>query len=246
MRKVISAFRQTLRLQFLDRSILLLSLFPILISVLLVALLGGWGFWEVTNSSREWLTSFFSSDMWIVNALLWLIGSIVLASLYFIASFVFLLLVSLFSCFFSDVISQRVENVMVDDRLSSLADGFMQTLKRFPRVLKNEIKKISAIAFFVMIAALFGLSGVLMPVGLLITWALVAVQFLDYSWCRHLYSFSDCIQDFKDHWIGYVLSGMIFSFALAVPFGGVLFFSFANIFFTCLFVKNQLEESPSE
>lgn len=246
MRKILFAWNYALSLQFKDKYVLVLSLFPILISMILIFSLGGWGLLEVTSSSKEWLMSFFSADSWILNILLWIVGTVAVASLYFIGSFLFLLLVSLFSCFFSDAISLRVERKLINEDNFSVTESLGQSLRRLPSIIMNESKKVFLIAILITLSAIMGLSGVLMPLALLFTWALVAVQFLDYSWCRHQLTFSECIQDFKDHWISYALCGFCFSFFLAIPFLGIFFFSFANIFFTVLFVRNQLEEELSE
>lgn len=246
MKKIAFAWKQALWFQFKDRPTVILSLFPILVSGILLFLIGGWGLLEVTSASRDWLMGFFSADSWIINSILWLIGSLAVASLYFVGSFIFLLLVSLFSCFFSDAISARVEKKLINEESAKFEDSLKSTLRRFPRIVINEAKKISFIALMIALSAILGLSGVLMPLALFLTWALVSVQFLDYSWSRHQLTFGECLQDFKDNWLGYTLSGLTFSFFLALPFVGILFFSFANIYFTVLFVGNQLEEQPSE
>lgn len=246
MKKVFTTLRHALKLQFGDRYIFLASLFPLLISLLLLLLLGGWGVSEATASSRAWLNGFFSSENFIFNSLLWIIGAVIISCLYFIGSFVFLLMVSVFSCLFSDLISYRVEHSLIGDQEFVLSEIITGTLKRSMAIIKNELKKIIFICLMIALAAFFGVSTFLFPLGLYVTWALVAIQFLDYSWSRHEMTFSECLGDFREHWILYGVSGALFSILLALPYLGILFFSFANIFFTTLFVRNQLDERISD
>ena len=246
MKRIYEILKHSLILQFRDRYLLLASLFPVLLSLILLVLIGGWGVSEATASSRAWLNGFFSSDSFILNSLLWLIGAIIISCLYFLGSFIFLLMVSVLSCLFSDFISYRVEHLLIGEQQFIVREIISGTLKRSLSIVKNELKKISFISLMIGVAAFFGLSAFLFPLGLYLTWSLVAIQFLDYSWSRHQMQFSECLGDFKEPWVIYGLSGATFGFLLALPYIGILAFSLANIYFTILFVRNQLDERVSD
>ncbi len=238
--------RQAILFQFRDKQILAMSIVPVIISGLLLMLLGGWGFAEATANSRDWLLNFFSSNHWLLNSLLWMIGILVVLCFYFVSSFVFLLLVSLFSCLFSDLISARVEHLMIGENSYTFQQSFRESLSRLKRLVKNEVKKIFFILMIIAASIFFGMSAFLSPIAFYLTWSIAAIQFLDYSWCRHEMSFADCVNSFKEHWIMYPLLGLAMGALLALPFVGILFFSFSNIFFTVVFVSGQFDERTSD
>ncbi len=245
MGKILKVFTKSLDVMFGDKLILLLSLLPIVIGVILYFSLGGWALFEVVSSSQEAISSFFSSDSWIIDIIVWVVGGVVLVALYFITSFTFIMVVSLFSCMFNDLISTRTEQKLVEDKVLPISESIKQMIKRFGSILKNEIKKILFIAMLATIAAVCGFTTILVPVSLILSWILIAIQFLDYSWCRHEMSFAECIEDLRRNFLSYLIPALGFSFVFAVPFLGLIFFPFAIVYFTTLFVTNQIGDPAS-
>lgn len=245
MGKVVKVFSQSLGVMFGDKLILLFSILPIVIGIALYFALGGFALYEAVSSSQEWISSFFSSSSWFIDAIVWLIGGVVLLVFYFISSFTFILMVSLISCLFNDLISTRTEQRLVEDKVVPISESIKMMFLRMGRIIKNEVKKIAFIAILATIAAVCGFSGLLVPVSLFLSWILIAIQFLDYSWCRHEMSFSECLEDLKQNFLPYTISALGFSFVFAVPVLGLIFFPFAIVFFTTLFVSNQIGGADS-
>ncbi|MCK5882089.1 MAG: EI24 domain-containing protein [Bacteriovoracaceae bacterium] len=245
MGRVLKVFNQSVGIIFGDKLILLFSLLPVIIGIALYFAMGGLALYEAVSASETWISSFFSSSSWIIDAVVWMIGGVVLLVFYFISSFTFILIVSLISCLFSDLISSRTEQRLVEDKVVPISESIKMMFLRMGSIIKNEIKKVLFIALLATIAAVCGLSGFLIPVSLFLSCLLIAIQFLDYSWCRHEMSFSECIEDLKQNILPYTISAFGFSFVFVIPILGLIFFPFAVVFFTTLFVSNQIGEIES-
>lgn len=246
MQKTLSAFNKSLSLIKSDKTLMFLSIFPILVGIALFFLLGGFALAEAVQDTREWIMNFFSADSWIINTVGYVIGAVIIAILYFFSSYFIILVISIFSCVFNDIISEKVESLLIENKTISLKKYFSNMLKRVGSIIVAELKKVSFIAILAIIAFVLSFTAFLIPLSVAISWILVAIQFLDYSWSRHELSFADCIADLKSNFLIYFLSAIFFSFMFSIPVVGIFFLPLAVIHFTVLFVRKQIDGGINE
>ena len=223
MSRVIKSFFQAMKMIKEDKILLLLSLIPIIVGVGVYVALGSWLYtsfipsgveWVQDKVSLEWLGSFFS---WIIKGLFFILfGGL--------ANYTFVLVVSLFASPFNDMIVDRVlkKQQGLDP---SLELSFKETLKRLPKTLMNETKKISLIVVLSMISLVLSFIPFMAIVSFFIQVVLLSVTFLDYYWSRKNLSVRECISDYRSNFLFNFLSGLLFFGLLLIPGGGVVFFS---------------------
>ena len=234
MTRVISSITSSVRMIKEDKILLLLSLIPIAIGIIIYVTLGAWLYtsfipggveWIQGKISLDWLGSFFS---WIVKGLFFILFGA-------LANYTFVLVVSLFASPFNDLIVDRVlkKKQGIDP---SLEVSLKESIKRLPKTIVNELKKIS----FILVLTVFSLVLSFIPfmaiVSLFIQVTLLSVTFLDYYWVKKDLSFRSCITDFKSDFIFNFSMGFIYFLVLFIPGGGVLFFPILLVSF---FTKNK-------
>jgi CysZ protein len=221
-----------------DHLIKLVMLIPFAISIALYSVIGKLLFVDFKNYGINYLETHFapggaaSGLGTIMTALVVLLLTLIL---FVLVNSTFILIVSLFSSPFNDIISERCERQLTST--SPRADGphgighfFIHLFK----VIVNEIKKISLILLLMMAAFLLGLIPLFLPFALLCSSLLVAMQFLDYNWSRHNYRYVDCLKDLRKNIVTYFIAGAIFLLFLSLPYISVFFLPFGVVYFSVL------------
>ena len=227
MSRVIKSFFHAIKMIKEDKILLLLSLIPIVMGVGVYVALGSWLYtsfiptgveWVQDKISLEWLGAFFS---WIIKGLFFvLFGGL--------ANYTFVLVISLFASPFNDMIVDRVLKKQQGED-PSLELSFKETIKRLPKTLVNELKKVSLIVVLSVVSLVLSFVPFLAVVSFFIQIILLSVTFIDYYWSRKNLSVRECIGDYKSNFIFNFLSGLLFFGLLLIPGGGALFFSVALI-----------------
>ena len=222
MSRVIKSFFQAIKMIKEDKILLLLSLIPIVIGIGVYVALGSWLYtsfiptgvdWVQDKISLDWLGSFFS---WVIKGLFFILfGGL--------ANYTFVLVVSLFASPFNDMIVDRVMKKQ-QGLEPSLELSFKETMKRLPKTLINELKKISLIVVLSIFSLVLSFIPFMAIVSFFIQVILLSVTFLDYYWSRKNLSVRECVSDFKKNFTFNFLTGLIFFGLLLVPGGGALFF----------------------
>ncbi len=231
-------------LQYLkkDKVCLLLSSIPVLIGVLFYFLLGRF-FFSTLIGKAESLVQQYISDGTFGDILYYLILAVMMTMVYFIVSWTFIMVISLISSPFNDLLSARIEKLMKGESPPGLNESFKQLLKNVAKTILNEIKKVSFILFLSILALMFSYIPILTPIGLFITVVLLAVGYLDYSWSRHSLSLKECRKDLRQNLFNYAFGGGMFMVLVTVPIVNLLVPSFATSYFTVLWVKNNERRS---
>jgi CysZ protein len=211
---------------------------PVFFGILLFSLIGTWVYGDLLSELTVWVESNISIGEW-GSILKWILVSILSVVFYFLLSWTFILIVSLFSSPFNELISSRVEKLARGQEQENISDSIKTMMARISFTIVNELKKVSLIGLLSVFAVLLNFSGFLAPVSLLISALLLASQFLDYSWARHDITFRGCLAEIKGDFLKYGVSGGIFLFAMSVPFINIFALPYAVIYFTLLRVRNQ-------
>lgn len=239
MKSVFSSYAEARIYLFKDRVNLTLAMIPVGIGLSLYLLLGKWVFGTLIPYGQDWVSSYFSSHTF-GSITYWILVTLMSVVMYLLVSWTLVLIVSLIACPFNDLISKRVEKQLKGEELGGLSEGFKEASIKLLKTLLNEIKKVAIILLFTILAFFLNLIPVLVPLGMLITSILFAIQFVDYSWSRHdLYS-KECFIDARKNWIPYSLSGLGFLFIVTIPIVNLLLPAYATSYYTVLW--NRLEE----
>ena len=92
----------------------------------------------------------------------------------------------------------------------SLELSFKETLKRLPKTLMNETKKISLIVVLSIVSLVLSFIPFMAIVSFFIQVVLLSVTFLDYYWSRKNLSVRECINDYRSNFLFNFLSGLFF------------------------------------
>ena len=191
-----------------DKKILLLALIPFLVGVALYYFLGSWmlgDFYELLKVSvAERLN--MDPDGFLSYLILAGLGVVI----FFGINWGFVLIVSIIASPFNDLIVQRVKK-----KLNIPTEGDEGFFSRFFGVIANEMKKIGFILFLGLIAFVLGV--IFPPVGMIITFWLLTISFVDYAWSLEGLSFRDCMKDFKKNFLSYTFYGGLFSLLMSIP-----------------------------
>lgn len=222
-----------------DKPTVILSALPVFVGSLLYYFLGSWIYTDLLPFGKNWIDSFLSGSSWGVF-FYYAITGIMMISLFFLISWTFVIVVSLIAAPFNDLISSRVEKLLLNEVPVGLGDSIMGMISKITSIILTELKKIVFIIVLTLIAYLLSLIPFLAPIAILISSLLLAASFLDYSWSRHNLSFLNCIKTFKSKFLVTSISGGLFLFLLAVPIVNLLAYPFSVIFFTVMFVEKDL------
>ena len=219
-----------------DNTLLILSLVPLLIGAFLYFLLGYWIYGGLLEWIKEILRPWITVELGAVSSLLNLVLGIIF---YFMVSWTFVLTVSLLSAPFNDMMSSRVERLILGQRPVGLGSSLKETVLRLPHIFFNEIKKITAIIALLLLGFLFSFIPFLFPLTLLISCLLLSIGFIDYNWCRHEYPLRSCLKNLWENLANYTLGGAFFSLMVSVPFVNFLVPPLATVYFTLVFTHKH-------
>ena len=153
MSRVIKSFFQAMKMIKDDKILLLLSLIPIVIGVGVYVALGSWLYTSFIPSGVEWVQDKVSLE-WLGSFLSWIIKGLFFILFGGLANYTFVLVVSLFASPFNDMIVDRVLKKQQGED-PSLELSFKDTMKRLPKTLMNELKKISLIVVLSIISLFY-------------------------------------------------------------------------------------------
>ncbi len=236
MKDFISSFGEAWSYYRKDKYVLLFSFIPVIIGFLLYSLLGNWLLTDVYQWGNEYISSHISSEGWLsfVSSILAVILGFVLLVL---INFSFVLVVSLFASPFNDLISSRVERLAGGEAPLDISRSIKDSFKNITKIVINEIKKITIIAIISLVA--FILSFFFPPLTFVVSSLLLAVTFLDYSWCRHEMTLRKCLGNMKDSFLLYLLGGAVFMTLISIPILNLFLLSYGVVYFTVLFTKRS-------
>lgn len=241
MKNALMVYHQALGYFFKDKWLILLGLVPVAIGIALYSIVGTWMYTDLLAMGEEWVKGMVS-DGALGNFLYAVLIALVTVGLYFLISWTFVLVVSVLASPFNEVISSRVERLILDEKPQDVSESFGRMFKRFVFILMNEFKKVLVIGIFSLVAFIFSFFPIFFPISVFISALLLASQFLDYAWSRHNIKMSDCMGEVRHNLLGYGLSGVGFLFVITIPVINLFALPFAVVYYSALRTINQLDE----
>jgi CysZ protein len=166
--------------------------------------------------------------------------AILILFVFVIMSFTFVMLVGLIGAPFNSMLSSRIEDKLAGKSVNQdRSKTFGEVLGGFGRSIVNELKKILLILVLSVFAFFLNFIPVFYPVAALIFSLLIAVQFVDYSWSRHDWTFGGCFSDVFKNIVVYGISGAFFLVMMTVPLLNVLVPPLATSYYTVLWLHRQ-------
>jgi CysZ protein len=224
---------------FKDKVNFVFTAIPISIGMLLYYLFGSWFFYTFITKGKALIESNISTGTG-GSILTFILGTLLSVVLYFVVSWTFVLVVSIIGSPFNDLISSRIEKRKKGEELDSLPKSFKLLTKNMFTTIFTEVKKLLLIAILTIAALLLNLFPVLAPISFAVSALLLAAQFLDYSWSRNKYSFSQCVGSIKGDLIPFTLVGAGFMALISIPVVNLIVPPLATSFFTDYFVSKKL------
>jgi CysZ protein len=224
-----------------DKWIAIFSMAPVLIGALLYFWFGSYLYGDLLDQGRAFIEQSVSSGGW-SSFFYWLLVGILVIGFYFLLSWTFVLVVSGIASPFNDIVSNRVERVIQGKEAEEVNKSFDRLFKRLGKTLLNEAKKIGFIVLLNILAFALSFVGVLAPISMLISALLLAVGFLDYSWSRKSFTFSECLNDIRTSFFSYGIMGGVFLVLITIPGINLFILPFGVIYFTILHVKKYSTE----
>ncbi len=241
MKNALKVYHQALGYFFKDKWLILLGLVPVSIGIALYSVVGTWMYTDLLAMGESWVKGMVS-DGALGNFLYAVLIALVTIGLYFLISWTFVLVVSILASPFNEVMSARVERLILDETPADVSESFGKMLKKIVFILANEFKKVFLIALFSLIAFIFSFFPIFFPISVFISALLLASQFLDYSWSRHDVKMGDCFKEVRSNVLGYGLSGVGFLFVITIPVINLFALPFAVVYYSALRTINQLDE----
>ncbi|MCY4644922.1 MAG: EI24 domain-containing protein [Bacteriovoracales bacterium] len=238
----LTRFSKTFSILLKDRLILCMALVPILIGLSLYILLGKKIYEWLTVSGQEMIKGIIGEGAG-ANFIYSVLFILATGLLFFIVNWTFVMVVSILSAPFNDTISSLVEkrhsamSKMDEDQEFS----FKKVFKNLWKIVLNECKKVSFIFVLTALALALGFIPMLAPVGFLLSALLLAIQFLDYSWCRHEWTVRECLKDCFRNIFSYTFGGVFFMLLMALPLINLAAMPLAVVYFTLAWVDKNGE-----
>lgn len=232
-RQLIDPLRESLGLFWRDKWLLVLGAIPLSIGVVTYYFLGSWLYGDVLGSGEAFLKSKISGERWL-NFLSTLFAIVLTIGFYFLISWTFILFISLVSCPFNDIMSSRVERLLLKGSPNSISASLGQTLRKILFIIYNEGKKLS----FIIVLSIIGfvLSFIFPPLSLLLSCILVAVSFIDYNWGRYDLGIRGCIKSYRKGFMIYSVAGAFFLLLISIPIINLFVLPIGIVYFTRLYL----------
>jgi CysZ protein len=238
MKHLITQLPPSFKALLKDKVNFILMMIPVIIGVIIYS----FGFWHVyeflTTTTESYLQNTISSEN-LGTVLFWVFKIILFVFGFFLINWTFVLIVSLIASPFNDLISERVEKKHLEQNLPNLSDAFSSMAGKLFFTLFNETKKILFIGLLSVAALIMGYIPILTPIALVITFILVTVQFLDYSWARHDLPFKKCMTDVLKNIIPYTITGGLFFLLINIPFINLFVPAWATSYMTLYWIKKR-------
>jgi len=242
MKEILVSFKNTFTFLRKDKILLFFSIIPAFIGISLYALVGHWIFNKFLSISRPLIDSHIQNQNLGV-LFYYFIVAIFGFILFFIVNWTFFLAVSVISSPFNDLISARVELLSGGNPPEDWEKSWRKLTKRAFKIIFNEGKKVILILILTFMALILNFIPILAPISLVISAALMSVQFLDYNWSRHDMNVRSCLNDFRKNFLPYTVSGLAFSVLMTIPIVNLLFLPLAVIFYTNLWNQKRNQNS---
>src|SRR5690606_26943661 len=89
--------------------------------------------------------------------------------LYFMISWTFVLVISILASPFNEVMSARVERLVIDEAPQEVGTSFSNMFKKIFFIIANEVKKVMIIITFSLIAFVFSFFPIFFPISVFIS-----------------------------------------------------------------------------
>ena len=221
-----------------DRVNFILAVIPVVIGIILYMFLGSWVYGTLMDQGRLLIESYISSGS-LGEVVYWLVATIFTIVLYFLVNWTFVLIITILSSPFNDMLSSRIEKKLQGRELESLGSSFSYIAKNFLLTLVTEIKKVTFIIILSLVSFVFGYIPLLTPISIFISVMLLAIGFIDYSWSRHEVNFKDCLSDLRKNVVNYGIGGAFFFILISIPIVNLVVSPWATSYFTTLWIKNN-------
>ncbi len=222
-----------------DKWLIVLGMIPVLIGLAIYYYMGSWIYGDLLVFGQDYIRSKMASQSWL-NFLTTILVVVLTVAFYFLVSWSFVIVVSLFASPFNDMMSSRVERLLLNEKSVHIGESLSSAFGKFFFTILNEGKKI----LFIIFVSLLGLvlSLFIPPLSILVSSALIAVSFIDYSWGRHNLKLGSCLRSYRKSFLTYTLAGALFLVFISIPIVNLFMLPFAVVYFTVLFVKLDLRK----
>lgn len=241
---IVSSLGESVSVYKKDKWIVLFSFIPIVIGAFVYFWFGSYLYGDLLDKGKVFIEQTVSTGGW-SQFFFWLLAGILTIGFYFLLSWTFVLVVSGLASPFNDIISNRVERVMMGKAPEEVGASFSRLMERLRHTLVNELKKIIFIITLNILAFALSFIGILAPISMLISALLMAAGFLDYSWSRKNLTFKDCLSDLRTSFLTYGLAGGCFLILITIPGVNLFMLPFGVVYFTVLHVKKNAQIAAS-
>ena len=238
---IASIFKESLTIYKKDKWIIFFTFIPVIIGIFLYAFIGTYLYTDVLSWGSDWIRQKITSDTF-GTFIVYFMVTLLTVAFYLVLSWTFTLIVSVISSPFNDVLSRRVERVVLGQEADSIVESMSQVGRGFFGTIFNEIKKIVFILLVTILSFLISFIPLLTPVSLILSSYLMTVTFIDYIWSRKSLSVSQCLNHLRKGLIVYFISGFIFLGLVAVPFVQFLVIPLGVTFFTIMYTRRTINE----
>jgi uncharacterized protein involved in cysteine biosynthesis len=225
-----------------DPVALVYAMIPILIGVLIYS----FGFYWAKDLIMAYLEKkavhYLEADSFSFTMLYFFVKWVFYILSFFVVNWTFVLIISFIAGPFNDLISERVERKLRGKQQRNIKEGFSHLFGKIGFTIINELKKIFFIGFLTTTAVVFGYIPLLTPISLGLSFFLIAIQFVDYSWSRNDLPLRLCVKDLKINFFRYGISGAIYFLLINIPFVNLFIPAVATAQYTILFVDRSLHK----
>jgi uncharacterized protein involved in cysteine biosynthesis len=215
---------------------ILLTMVPIIMGILFYIFIFAFLNDFIMSYTKPFLDKWLGPATTEQSTLVWIIFSLLAVFFYFFLNWTFVLIVSLFSAPFNEILSQRVAN-QIGIQQSTVILSFKQKVAWFFRFFWNEMKKILLIGFLTILALLLSYIPLLAIISILLGFLLVSIQFVSITWSREEIPALKTMTDLLRNAFAYMLSGAMFFLLINIPLANVIVPSLGTVYFTLLYYR---------
>jgi CysZ protein len=231
--QLVKNFTESLTLFRRDKWLIILGMIPILIGFGVYYAIGAWVYGDIFPMGEAFLRGKISGERWL-SLLSTLFAVVLTIGFYLLLSWTFILLISLIACPFNDLMSSRVEKLMLSGKPAPMGESINTAFRKIAFTIINELKKLT----LVLTLSVFGLilSFFIPPLSLFLSCILVAVSFVDYNWGRNDMRIPACLKSYKKGMLTYTMAGGLFLLLISIPIINVFMIPLGVVYFARLFI----------
>ncbi len=222
-------FFQALNLIFKDKVNLIYTLLPLSLAIVIY----GFGISYAYGLFKEWLHVYLRStiDSETIGFMAYYALIAFLTVLcFFLINWTFVLITSIIASPFNTLISERIAKTLNLKPAPTASDR--NFLARSLWIVILETKKVLLIALLSFVTIVVGYIPLLTPIALILTFLLISIQFVDYSWSRVDLKIKDCFKDTIGHLFFYIPAGGLFFLLINIPLVSLFVPAIATAYFT--------------